>query len=165
MTSFAQVSMNLPLFQSDAVVQSFDVDVERMNFKLISVESSIRRMLTERQPGDSKKSGSWYANHAKSRKEVADVASDLLLSRKRQQDRLIRLRLKRDWEHEKSLITDFAVPDMKLSHKTSALVTASRKKLFEKKIQLVKLNSELKTMNLESVIIPTLCLKLDLYFC
>jgi hypothetical protein len=55
------------------------------------------------------------------------------------------------------LINDVAVPDMKLSSKTAALVTASRKKLFEKKIQLVKLNSELKNMNLESVTFPDVC--------
>jgi alpha-glucosidase (family GH31 glycosyl hydrolase) len=141
-------------------VQSIDDDVERMNFKLVSVESSIRRMQTERQPGDSKNSGSWYAKHTKSRKDVAQVASELLLSRKKQQDKLIRLRLKKDWEHERMLISSVAVPDMKLSHRTTALVTASQKKMFEKKIQLIKLNSELKTMNLESVTSRNSCLDL-----
>jgi hypothetical protein len=163
MTSFAQVSLDSPLFQSEAVMQSIDSDVERMNFKLVSVESSIRRMLAQRRPGDSENSGSWYANHAKSRKVIADAASDLLISRKKQQDKLIRLRLKRDLEHERMLISDVAVPDMKLSRKTAALVTASRKKLFEKKIQLVKLNSELKNMNLQSVISPSLCIGHDFF--
>ena len=159
MTSFAQVSLDSPLFQSDAVMQSIDVDVERMNFKLVAVESSIRRMVAERRPIDDKNRGIWFANQAKSRKDVADNASELLQSRKEQQEKLIRLRLKRDWEHERMLINDVAVPDMKLSSKTAALVTASRKKLFEKKIQLVKLNSELKNMNLESVTFPDVCFK------
>jgi hypothetical protein len=43
------------------------------------------------------------------------------------------------------------VPALNLPQKTAALVAASRNKLFEKKIQLLKWDSELKKMNLESV--------------
>ena len=72
-----------------------------------------------------------------------------------QQDKLLRLRFKRDWEQESKLISDVAVPALNLPPKTAALVAASRNKLFEKKIQLLKCDSELKNMNLESVSNPS----------
>lgn len=132
-------------------MHNIDEDVEKMNFKLISVESSIRRLLAERQSTGTECHGSVFANQTKSRKNLEAAASKLLLSREKQQDRIIRLRLKKDWEQETKLINDVAIPALKLSDKSAALINASRKKLFEKKIQLVKLNSELKTMNLQSV--------------
>lgn len=137
--------------QAESQMHNIDEDVEKMNFKLISVESSIRRLLAERQSTGTECHGSVFANQTKSRKNLEAAASKLLLSREKQQDRIIRLRLKKDWEQETKLINDVAIPALKLSDKSAALINASRKKLFEKKIQLVKLNSELKTMNLQSV--------------
>jgi hypothetical protein len=137
--------------QAESQMHNIDEDVEKMNFKLISVESSIRRLLAERQSTGTECHGSVFANQTKSRKKLEAAASKLLLSREKQQDRIIRLRLKKDWEQETKLINDVAIPALKLSDKSAALINASRKKLFEKKIQLVKLNSELKTMNLQSV--------------
>jgi hypothetical protein len=144
------------LFQPDSVMQNIDEDVERMNFKLISVENSIRKMLAERQLTVNESHGSLLAKLAKSRHETEAVAAKLLLSRQNQQDKRIRLRLKRYMEQESILINDVAVPDLKLSDKSAALVNASQKKMFEKKIQLVKLCNELKTMNLQSVILANL---------
>ena len=137
--------------QAESQMHNIDEDVEKMNFKLISVESSIRRLLAERQSTGTECHGSVFANQTKSRKNLEAAASKLLLSREKQQDRIIRLRLKKDWEQETKLINDVAIPALKLSDKSAALINASRKKLFEKKFQLVKLNSELKTMNLQSV--------------
>ena len=104
-------------------------------------------MLGERQGTSS----SLFSNQVKSRQGLEAYASKLLLSRKMQQDKLLRLRFKRDWEQESKLISDVAVPALNLPQKTAALVAASRNKLFEKKIQLLKWDSELKKMNLESV--------------
>jgi hypothetical protein len=131
----------------DALMHSIDEDVEKMNFKLLSIEKSIQIMLGERQGASS----SLFSNQVKSRQRLEAYASKLLLSRKMQQDKLLRLRLKRDWEQESKLISDIAVPALNLPKKTAALVAASRNKLFEKKIQLLKWDSELKKMNLESV--------------
>lgn len=131
----------------DALMHSIDEDVEKMNFKLLSIEKSIQIMLGERQGASS----SLFSNQVKSRQGLEAYASKLLLSRKMQQDKLLRLRLKRDWEQESKLISDVAVPALNLPKKTAALVAASRNKLFEKKIQLLKWDSELKKMNLESV--------------
>jgi hypothetical protein len=138
--------------KSDALLQSIDDDVEKMNFKLISVKTSIRRMLAERPAACSQSCSSMFSVQAQSRKDLEVAASKVLLSRKMQQDKRIRHMLKRNWENETQLINDVAVPLLKLPKKTAALVIESRKKMFEKKIQLLKLDSELKNLNLASVI-------------
>jgi hypothetical protein len=152
MSSPSVPSQKCDIFLNASLMQNIDEDVEKMNFKLISIENSIRTMLIGKSHSTAKETvGSLFAKHANSRHEVKASASKLLQSRKNQQDKLIRLKLKKTWEQESKLINDVAVPALKLSDKSAALINASRNKMFEKKIELVKLSSALKNMNLQSV--------------
>ena len=135
--------------QASTNLQSIDEDVERMNFNLISVQNSIRRMSTARQRGNQSYL-SLLANQAQSRNTLETFASKLLSSRKLHQEKPFRFWNKRAWEQENKLIVEVAATEQ-LSEKTTALLIASRKKMFAKKMQLFKLTSELKNMNLETV--------------
>jgi hypothetical protein len=150
MSSFTQVSKRShDDEQANTNLQSIDEDVEKMNFNLISVQNSIRRMSIARQRGNESYL-SLLANQAKSRTTLETFASKLLSSRKLQQEKPFRFWNKRAWEQENKLIVEVAATEQ-LSEKTTALLIASRKKMFAKKMQLFKLTSELKNMNLETV--------------
>jgi hypothetical protein len=152
MSSFAQVSArSRDDKQLNAQMQIIDEDVEKMNFNLISVENSIRRMSAARHKTSSESYLSVLAKQAKSRNALKTVASKLLSSQKIQQEKPIRFWNKRIWEQESKKITEVAATEQ-LSEKTTALLIESRKKMLAKKFQLFRLSSELKNMNLESVI-------------
>ena len=152
MSSFAQVSARShDDKQLNAQLQIIDEDVEKMNFNLISVENSIRRMSAARRKTSSESYLSVLAKQAKSRNALKTVASKLLSSQKIQQEKPIRFWNKRIWEQESKKINEVAATEQ-LSEKTTALLIESRKKMLAKNFQLFRLSSELKNMNLESVI-------------